>query len=294
MVLPAKSVLCMPCHAATFSVGDATTIVSLLVFLAGVAGLCVVWFSGRTTANRKAVPAPADRRRTAPGISAGGIFALGMFHVLGTLVFDVFLQRRLFRQSRARWLIHALIFFPFVFRFLWGITALLTSLRMPESSLPWTLLDRSDPLNGLLFDVSGVSILLGVTLAALRGIIGKPGPAAAGLPSPGRLALSLIGGTVLIGFVLEGMRIAMTGTPADSAAAFLGYGLSRLFVNVSNLPDIYGTVWYLHAIAAGAFIACLPFSHLFHIIMAPVVMAGNAMARSREHKVKGVGHVGRP
>ena len=35
MVLPAKSIICMPCHAGTFSVGDTTTILSLIVFFAG-------------------------------------------------------------------------------------------------------------------------------------------------------------------------------------------------------------------------------------------------------------------
>ena len=35
MVLPAKSIICMPCHAGTFSVGDTTTILTLIAFFAG-------------------------------------------------------------------------------------------------------------------------------------------------------------------------------------------------------------------------------------------------------------------
>jgi len=46
MILPAKSILCMPCHVATFSVGDKTKLVSLFIFLVGMVGLGAVWFSG--------------------------------------------------------------------------------------------------------------------------------------------------------------------------------------------------------------------------------------------------------
>ena len=35
MILPAKSIICMPCHAGTFSVGDTTTILTLIAFIAG-------------------------------------------------------------------------------------------------------------------------------------------------------------------------------------------------------------------------------------------------------------------
>ena len=38
MVLPAKSILCMPCHAATFSAGDPITMLALIVFAIGLAG----------------------------------------------------------------------------------------------------------------------------------------------------------------------------------------------------------------------------------------------------------------
>ena len=46
MVLPAKGVFCMPCHAATVSVGDAITAISLLMFLLGTAALSSLYFSG--------------------------------------------------------------------------------------------------------------------------------------------------------------------------------------------------------------------------------------------------------
>jgi nitrate reductase gamma subunit len=94
---------------------------------------------------------------------------------------------------------------------------------------------------------------------------------------------------VLVGFVLEGMRIAMTGFPEGAVWAFLGYAVAKLFGQVGYLVNLYGYVWYLHAVLAGAFIAYIPFSRLFHIIVGPLVLAGNVardrqdVARDRQH-----------
>jgi nitrate reductase gamma subunit len=88
-----------------------------------------------------------------------------------------------------------------------------------------------------------------------------------------------MGGIIIFGFILEGMRIAMTGTPQGSQYAFLGYIISRLFTG-ADLTGVYGYMWYLHAILTGAFVAYLPFSRMFHMIMAPVVLAMNAASSS--------------
>jgi len=76
---------------------------------------------------------------------------------------------------------------------------------------------------------------------------------------------------MVVGFVLEGLRIAMTGYPPGSAYAFVGDGLSRVFYGATGLDDLYGYVWYGHAILTGLFVAYLPFSRMFHIILAPAV-----------------------
>jgi hypothetical protein len=81
---------------------------------------------------------------------------------------------------------------------------------------------------------------------------------------------------VLAGFALEGIRIAMNGYPAGSSYAFVGDAVSRFFYGVAGLEDIYGPVWYLHAVLTGAFAAYLPFSRMFHIVLAPALLALNA------------------
>jgi nitrate reductase gamma subunit len=54
--------------------------------------------------------------------------------------------------------------------------------------------------------------------------------------------------------------------------------------NPAGLTGYYGYVWYLHAILTGAFVAYLPFSRLFHIIMAPIVLPMSAVSNHRNRK----------
>jgi nitrate reductase gamma subunit len=273
MILPAKSVLCMPCHAATFSAGDLTTVAALVIFLVGLILTASIWFSGSLFSEKTANP--FSKAFLLLSHAARAIFSAKFFAVVKAAFFDVFLQRRLYQRSAKRWFIHGLIFFPFVLRFVWGMIGLFASLWMPEHSLAWSLLDKNNPAAAFLFDLTGIMIFLGVILAFLRERASRA-DRPAGLPAQDRWALGLIAGIVVVGFILEGMRIAMTGWPAGSQYAAIGYAVSKLFSGMSGLVDVYGYVWYIHAILTGAFIAYLPFSRLLHIILAPVVLLINA------------------
>jgi len=152
---------------------------------------------------------------------------------------------------------------------------LLSSLWVPEKQLAWAMLDKNYPVGAFLFDLTGVLVIFGVMLAMFRRVFRKS-ENLPGLPGHDWPASSLIGGIIIIGFILEGMRIAMTGSPEGAQYAFIGYGISRFFAGISDLANIYGYIWYCHAIFTGAFLAYLPFSRMLHIIMAPVVIAMNA------------------
>jgi nitrate reductase gamma subunit len=269
MILPAKSVLCMPCHAATLSAGDLTTVSALVIFLIGLIMTASIWFSGSLFSEKTAKASILFSN------AARAIFSGKLFSVIKAVFFDVFLQRRLYRRSAKRWIIHGLIFFPFVFRFVWGIFGLFASIWLPDQPLAWSLLDKNNPAAAFLFDLTGIMILLGVIFAFLRERASRA-DRPAGLPAQDRWALGLIGGIAVIGFLLEAMRIAMTGWPAGSAYAVIGYAISHLFSGMTALVDVYGYVWYIHAVLTGAFMAYLPFSRLMHIIIAPVVLAVNA------------------
>jgi nitrate reductase gamma subunit len=278
MVLPAKSVICMPCHTATFSAGDTITILSLLVFAAGFVLFLSYWLTA----------ASGTRHASRPG----GHAVAKALSILQALFWDVLLQRRLYRLSGGRWLIHSMIYYPFVIRFSWGLLALMGSTWRPQWASVWPMLDKNYPLTGFVFEVTGVMVIIGLICAFIRGVIrDQSKDRVSGLPGQDRLALGLILGIVVVGFGLEAVRIAMTGWPAGSGYAFLGYLISLILPGPPALTSVYGYIWYLHAIVTGAFIAYLPFSRLSHMIMAPVVLAMNAAAEAghREPAQRGGG-----
>jgi nitrate reductase gamma subunit len=282
MILPAKSVLCMPCHAATFSVGDTTTILALIVFFVGLIMAASVWLSGSLSDERDLGPFGKAFKLLWNGVKC--FFSRKIFLLIKAMILDVLFQRRLYRQSGTRWFIHSLIFFPFVFRFFWGLVALTSSIWKPEWSWVWAMLDKNNATTGFLFDVTGSMIILGVVMAFIRGGLRRSSQLP-GLPRQDRVALGLIAGIIAVGFVLEGMRISMTGTPGGAEYSFLGYGLSILLSEAKGLTGLYGYLWYIHAILTGAFFAYLPFSRLLHIILAPVILAMNAVYE-HEHSRK--------
>ena len=273
-VLPPKSIICMPCHAATFSTGDPISLVSLLVFLIGLVSAALFWFSGT-------LAGPGSKAGQAAGAVLSAVFSARIWSILKALAVDGLFQRRLYKYSPARWAIHTLIFWPFVFRFVWGLTALGLTLWWPENSLGWILVNKNHPLPALLFDLSGISILAGAALAMARRFLAGKRDGIVNLPSQDRLALALMGGIVAVGFLLEGMRIAMTSAPGQAHFAFIGYAVSLFLRGMNGLSEVYGYVWYGHAVLTGAFLAYLPFSRMFHILMGPLAIAVKAATRER-------------
>ena len=143
------------------------------------------------------------------------------------------------------------------------------------------MLDKNHPLTAFMFDLTGVLAILGVVMIPVRKHVAGSEDRPEGLPGADWPGYGLMGGIIIVGFILEGMRIAMTGAPEGSQYAFVGYAISRLF-DKFNLTNIYGYMWYVHAILTGAFVAYLPFSRMFHMIMAPISLALNA--GSQQHR----------
>lgn len=276
MLLPAKSVICMPCHAATLSVGDSVTVLSLVLFLAGMVVTGSVWFAG----GEPRLGSLAKLMRSI-GVVLGAVISRRLPAIVSSLVLDGLLQRRLYRVSKERWLLHGLIFFPFCIRFIWGLWALIASLYWPQWSGAWEMLDKNHPLTALVFDFSGLLTIVGIIGMILRRVQRRSAAAAAGLPPADWLAYALLGGIMIVGYLLEGMRMSMTGSPGGASYAFVGDAVGRLLTGY-DLTGIYGYVWYLHAVFTGLFIVYLPFSRMLHMIMAPVVMAMNAADRKLE------------
>lgn len=282
MILPAKSVMCMPCHAATLSVGDTTTMVALALFILGFLSISSVWFPGNLENSDKSNIGYRWFYLLVQVFQT--LFSIRIVYILKAVILDGLLQYRLFQVSKPRWFVHAMIVFPFVFRFIWGVTALVSSLWLPSWDGTLVMLDKNHPLTACLFDLSGFVTISGVVLILWFRYKRKSQHKIKGLPKADWLGYCLLGGMMLTGFVLEGIRIAMTGTPEGSAFAFAGYTISRLFAEAA-LTDIYGFMWYFHAVIVGIFLVYLPFSRLIHMILAPVSLAVNAGIKNRHRLV---------
>jgi hypothetical protein len=99
VVLPPKSLLCMPCHAATFSVSDTTTVLALIAFVVGLIGSFSFWLSG-TLPGRVADGGALVKAARLIGRILKTIFSREIAPIIRALVLDGLLQRRLYRQSK--------------------------------------------------------------------------------------------------------------------------------------------------------------------------------------------------
>jgi hypothetical protein len=279
MVLPAKSAICMPCHTAVLTTEDSVTRISLSLFLLGLFSFGFVVLSG--SMGKEGAISRWMKFKAIGKALFSAVFSPKILLILKSLVMDSLLQRRLFERSRARWTIHGLIFYPFVLRFVYGLCTLLLSIWMPDLPLTRVMLDKNSPVSALWFDLTGMMVVVGVVLLM---IYRKQRPTAGFPDIPGSDAIGnfLLAGIVIFGFVLEGIRIAMTGTPAGSGYAVLGYAVSWLFAGMTGLSDIHGYLWYGHAILTGIFLAYLPFSRMLHMIVAPILLAAGSLEKERK------------
>jgi len=267
--LPPKGVLCAACHAATATAEDLPTRAGLFIFLAGFIILACSWIFGMNLGKGEALAMPEANH--------GPRDPLG--RRLWNFFLDAFLQRRLWREDREAWGIHAMIFFPFVFRSIWGLAALGGSLAFPAAEWPWLMLARDWAPSALLFDLSGLVLLAGLALAwrRWRQIDSAGGP----VKHRDRPALILIFATTLAGFLLEGMRIAIAHAPEGSSWAFAGRFLSCFIGSGSLVQSAYGFVWYLHACLTAATACYIPFSQLRHMFTAPASLLADCLGRRR-------------
>jgi heterodisulfide reductase subunit C len=83
------------------------------------------------------------------------------------------------------------------------------------------------------------------------------------------------------GFILEGIRLAETKV-SYAAWSPIGYAVSFLFQDLQNLPQIYTAFWFSHAIFAFLLISMVPYTKLFHFIMAPINMLLRPVKRPGE------------
>jgi nitrate reductase gamma subunit len=134
------------------------------------------------------------------------------------------------------------------------------------------LLDKNYPPIAFTYDFLGLCIIIGTAGAIVRRVQGKAQKAVSG--GQDYVVLGLIGGILLTGFWVEGMRILLTALPLSAALpSFIGYPISLLLDLFPVRWDVvYPYGWYVHAILTGALVAYLPFSKMFHILVSPLMV----------------------
>lgn len=268
-VLPGKSVLCLPCHNAPLRVGSAHGLYwgPLLVALLGFLAMFSLWFKGSFGQE------PQGVHQKLVYILEGfwkTIFSRRLYLTLKTIILDIILQRRILEQGVQRWLIHSLIFLGFLGRFALSLFTVLVFNLWPDSSLAEILVNKNHPFVAIAYDFLGLCILAGIIWAAILRFFVRP----LHLQSKEQdaLALLIIGSVVIVGFILEGMRILLTQTPQDLAVySFAGYLTARILdIFSQSWQSAYAAFWYLHAALWALFIIYLPFGKLKHILTTPL------------------------
>jgi len=283
IVLPPKSFLCLPCHAATFSATHPLTLSALVIFGTGFLNLFIIWIKSSGVPGKE-----VNRKKSHHFIKS----FMKAFIFMRSLFAALLINQRLFRQSPGRWIVHGLMIYPLMMRCLWGFVALAGSLYAPQWDFVWPMLDRDYPATALFFDLTGILIFCGFILAVLRHWI-RPkqtlSDRLAGLPQTDWIGFLVLGLLVASGFVQEALRLAMVPSRVTQYA-FVGHFLSRMINGSAGLTDTYADFWYVHFILTAGLVAYLPFSRFKHMLMSPISIAiqsvhtYNSNSRTRENK----------
>jgi Fe-S oxidoreductase/nitrate reductase gamma subunit len=192
-------------------------------------------------------------------------------------IIDGLIHRKFFGADKKDWrfrefypgLIHFLIFSGFVVLFL------ATALEFINHYFVHFLEGNSYLAYSLLADIFGIFVIIGVVLALIRRYGQKP--ARLDNKRDDLIALLLILGIVITGFILEGFRIAATelrDNPGWAVWSPGGYALALAFqgADQATLLGWHVGIWWFHIVLTlgTAVYVALFNSRLFHILWDPV------------------------
>jgi len=200
-----------------------------------------------------------------------------------SLFVNGFLQLRTWKDAYPG-IMHGLIFFGF-FVLIFGAAFDAGEFHITEPLFDWAFLRGTFYLNfSFLMDLFGLLVLIGVLMAAYRRYIQKPdrlGYKGTSDNTPDdAIALLLIGGIIVTGFLIEALRIHATliegigpdkATPTWETASFVGWTVAQAFsgMDVETAKTWHKICWWTHTFIALGFISYIPYSRLLHIITTP-------------------------
>jgi hypothetical protein len=271
-VLPSKSFLCILCHSAPLTIGNPIFWAAFIIFLFGVILTLNFWFKGSVQGEERSL----HRKIALTSESVWQvIFSRQVFTLIKVMILDIFLQRRILQESVKRWSIHSLIYLSILARLFVGLLTYFAYRISPDSPLALALLNKNNGFTAFFYDLTGLLIVIGIVWALIQRFILKPVHVAR--EGQDNLAVSIIGVLILLGFLLEAVRILMTQIPPSMAVfSFVGYPIARsLSVLGLDWKIIYPYLWYAHAAVGALLIAYLPFGKMRHVINTPLTLMMN-------------------
>lgn len=180
-------------------------------------------------------------------------------------------QRRLLRD-RSAGLAHLALSWGFALLFVGTLVAMLDyDFGLPVMRGTFYLWFQS-----LTLDIAGLAAIVGLTVLMWRRYVVKVArlrqPADRARPLPDALLPSTLLVILLTGFVLEGIRIAVTKDPWGLWSP-VGFAVASLLQGAGGgdvmLKQIHAGVWWFHLTLASGFVAAIPYTKLMHVIAAP-------------------------
>jgi predicted CXXCH cytochrome family protein len=271
--LAPRSLLCLGCHDASLVVKDAFSWAGVLLFGLGMVLMASIWVQGSVGRGRVSLPRRIGRIALAV---LDFVFSIRILVFLWSFLVDGLLLRQVLRKSITRWLAHTLMFWAFGARMLWGVATWLLGWIAPLHPLTQALVNKNAPLVALVYDLLALLVIIGAVLALIRRFVKRDEQLISG--GQDAVAIALLGSIFLMGFVAEGARIIVTDLRPELAVfSFVGYPLSLLFDLIPlQWHVIYSWLWYVHVALVVTFVAYLPFSKFFHILLGPLMVAVNA------------------
>ena len=245
----------------------------VFVFFLGTLFNVLLWMSGKGL-----VGTPEGRLLRLLPRTLRFIFSRRFWRILAVFLKDAFYLSKLKGRSFTRWSMHLLILGGFAAMFILDllVTFSLDFLKyqpMIEDG-GWAKLWIRD----FGFEIVGLMMLAGLTIAMVRRFILKPKIVRTELPDATSILFLLA--VVLGGFILEGIGIAgrIPGHQVDQVYSFVGYAFAQLMPDSAG--QYYNQAWLVHGVMSALLIAYIPFSKLFHMIATPIAIEADKMLPS--------------
>jgi Fe-S oxidoreductase/nitrate reductase gamma subunit len=164
---------------------------------------------------------------------------------------------------------HSLIYYGFI------ILTIATELVAIHADSPFKVFTGNTYIIvSFLADIAGVAMILGISLAIKRRYIDKPDYLSSTKPKSEMFMFGMLLALIIVGYLLEGMRIAGAGMPSqESLWSPFGWILAKFFfsLNIENqtLASIYKATWMFHMVNTMVFIASIGHTKFFHMLALP-------------------------